>query len=155
SGCASIQGNHPGPGSSQFGRVRNARRGHRGRIGRLCLAAACHRGPAHSPGAPIKEQPMMRILVVEDSPTQARQLQYILEAEQFAVDVAADAEIALQRFGEATFDMVISDIMMPGLSGYELCDRIKNDPSGRDIPVILLSTLSDPMDIIRGLECGA
>jgi signal transduction histidine kinase len=98
---------------------------------------------------------MTRILVAEDSPTQARQLQFILEAEQFTVDVACDAEIALQRFAVETFDMVISDIMMPGLSGYELCHRIKDDPKGRDIPVILLSTLSDPMDIIRGLECGA
>jgi signal transduction histidine kinase len=51
--------------------------------------------------------------------------------------------------------MIISDIMMPGLSGYELCHRIKQDPRGHDIPVVLLSTLVDPMDIIRGLECGA
>ena len=70
---------------------------------------------------------MMRILVVEDSPTQAQQLQLILEAEQFAVDLAANAEIALQLFADHAFDMIISDIMMPGLSGYELCDRIKKD----------------------------
>jgi signal transduction histidine kinase len=98
---------------------------------------------------------MTRILVVEDSPTQAQQLQLILEAEQFAVDVAPNAEIALQRFADSSFDMIISDIMMPGLSGYEFCDRIKKDARGHDIPVILLSTLVDPMDIIRGLECGA
>jgi signal transduction histidine kinase len=98
---------------------------------------------------------MTRILVVEDSPTQAQQLQLILEAEKFAVDVAPNAEIALQRFADSSFDMIISDIMMPGLSGYEFCDRIKKDARGHDIPVILLSTLVDPMDIIRGLECGA
>jgi signal transduction histidine kinase len=98
---------------------------------------------------------MTRILVVEDSPTQAQQLQLILEAEQFAVDVAPNAEIALQRFADSSFDMIISDIMMPGLSGYEFCDRIKKNTRGHDIPVILLSTLVDPMDIIRGLECGA
>jgi signal transduction histidine kinase len=98
---------------------------------------------------------MTRILVVEDSPTQAQQLQLILEAERFAVDVAANAEIALQRFADQAFDMIISDIMMPGLSGYELCERIKQDPRGHNIPVVLLSTLIDPMDIIRGLECGA
>jgi signal transduction histidine kinase len=98
---------------------------------------------------------MTRILVVEDSPTQAQQLQFILEAERFVVELARNAEIALQRFAELSFDMVISDIMMPGLSGYELCDRIKKDVRGHDIPVILLSTLVDPMDIIRGLECGA
>ena len=98
---------------------------------------------------------MTRILVVEDSPTQAQQLQFILEAERFAVDLAPNAEIALQRFADSPFDMIISDIMMPGLSGYEFCDRIKKDARGHDIPVILLSTLVDPMDIIRGLECGA
>jgi signal transduction histidine kinase len=98
---------------------------------------------------------MMRILVVEDSPTQAQQLRLILEAEQFAVDLAANAEIALQLFADHAFDMIISDIMMPGLSGYELCDRIKKDERGHNVPVVLLSTLTDPMDIIRGLECGA
>jgi signal transduction histidine kinase len=98
---------------------------------------------------------MMRILVVEDSPTQAQQLQLILEAEQFAVDLAANAEIALQLFADHAFDMIISDIMMPGLSGYELCDRIKKDERAHNVPVVLLSTLADPMDIIRGLECGA
>ena len=98
---------------------------------------------------------MTRILVVEDSPTQAQQLQLILEAEQFAVDVAPNAEIALQHFADSSFDMIISDIMMPGLSGYEFCDRIKKNARGHDMPVILLSTLVDPMDIIRGLECGA
>jgi signal transduction histidine kinase len=98
---------------------------------------------------------MTRILVVEDSPTQAQQLQFILEAEQFSVDLAPNAEIALQRVADQAFDMIISDIMMPGLSGYELCDRIKKDAKSLNIPVILLSTLTDPMDIIRGLECGA
>jgi DNA-binding response OmpR family regulator len=98
---------------------------------------------------------MTRILVVEDSPTQAQQLQLVLEADEFDVDVAADAEIALKLFDNQAFDMIISDIMMPGLSGYELCRRIKQDPKGHDIPVVLLSTLVDPMDIIRGLECGA
>jgi len=98
---------------------------------------------------------MTRILIVEDSPTQAQQLQFILEAEQFSVDLAPNAEIALQRVADEAFDMIISDIMMPGLSGYELCDRVKKDAKGFNIPVILLSTLADPMDIIRGLECGA
>src|SRR5882757_2003463 len=98
---------------------------------------------------------MTRILIVEDSPTQAQQLQFILEAEQFSVELAPNAEVALQRVADEAFDMIISDIMMPGLSGYELCDRVKKDAKGFNIPVILLSTLADPMDIIRGLECGA
>jgi signal transduction histidine kinase len=96
-----------------------------------------------------------RILVVEDSPTQAHQLQSILEAGGFAVDLAADAEIALKLFADTAFDMIICDIMLPGLSGHELCHRIKQDPRGHEVPVVLLSTLVDRTDIIRGLECGA
>lgn len=98
---------------------------------------------------------MVRILIVEDSPTQAERLRMILESEDFAVDVATDGQAALERFDPAVFDMVISDIMMPHMSGYELCQQIKQSPKGRNCPVILLSTLNDPMDIIRGLECGA
>ncbi len=98
---------------------------------------------------------MTRILVAEDSPTQAELLRLILEAEKFEVDIATNGQAALQRFDQAPSDIVISDIMMPGLSGYELCRQIKRRKNGQTIPVILLSTLSDPMDIIRGLECGA
>jgi len=98
---------------------------------------------------------MTRILIVEDSPTQAAQLQFILEAEHIDVDAAPDAEAGMVMFEAGHYDMVISDIMMPGLSGYDLCHRIKHHRTKRDTPVILLSTLSDPMDIIRGLECEA
>src|SRR5205823_8010917 len=51
--------------------------------------------------------------------------------------------------------LVISDVLMPGLSGYELCARLKEGPGRRDVPVVLLTALTDPMDVIRGLECGA
>jgi two-component system sensor histidine kinase/response regulator len=96
-----------------------------------------------------------RILAVEDSPTQAEQVRFILESEGFTVEVARDAEQALDRLARDAFDLVVSDIMMPGLSGYELCRRIKHDPRTRATPVILLTTLNDPMDIIQGLESGA
>jgi signal transduction histidine kinase len=98
---------------------------------------------------------MTRILIVEDSPTQAEQLRLILEDEGYTVDHAADGQIALERFAAASYSTVISDIMMPNMTGYEFCREIKKQPKGRETPVILLSTLSDPMDIIRGLECGA
>jgi len=98
---------------------------------------------------------MTRILVVEDSPTQAEELRLILESEQFDVEVAPDGEAGFRRLGQGDVDLIISDIMMPGLTGYELCRRVKADPVKRAIPVILLTTLSDPMDIIQGLECGA
>jgi signal transduction histidine kinase len=98
---------------------------------------------------------MTRVLIVEDSPTQAEQLRLILEEEGYSVDHATDGLIALERFASEPYGVVISDIMMPNMTGYEFCREIKKQQKGRETPVILLSTLSDPMDIIRGLECGA
>jgi len=99
---------------------------------------------------------MTRILVVEDSATQAKALDLILTSEGFEVDVAPDAEQGLGRIGGGKpFDLVISDILMPGMSGYELCRKVKENRATKDIPVILLTTLNDPLDIIQGLESGA
>jgi two-component system sensor histidine kinase/response regulator len=98
---------------------------------------------------------MTRVLAVEDSATQAEELRFILTSEGFEVDVASDAEQALSRLTSGTFDLVVSDIVMPGMSGYDLCRRIKEDGRSRALPVILLTTLSDPLDIIQGLESGA
>src|SRR3546814_6396678 len=98
---------------------------------------------------------MARILIVEDSPTQIQKLRFVLEAEGFHVEAADSAEAALPLLAGSHFDMVISDIVMPGRSGYDLCHYIKTNFRERDIPVALLTSLNDPMDIIRGLESGA
>ncbi len=96
-----------------------------------------------------------RILVVEDSAVQAHQLESILVSEQLEVEVAFDAERGLLFFLTMDFDLVITDILLPGMSGYDLCEEIKSHPTKGDVPVILLTSLSDPMNIIKGLECGA
>ena len=96
-----------------------------------------------------------RVLVVEDSPTQARLLRLILEAEGFTVDVAGDGQAALTRLAAASFDLVVSDVLMPGLTGFELCRVIKADPALCDIPVVLVTTLREPLEIVQALEVGA
>jgi DNA-binding response OmpR family regulator len=96
-----------------------------------------------------------RVLLVEDSPTQVMATRATLEEGGFAVDVAIDGETALVRFADAPTELVISDVVMPGIDGYEFCRRLKATELGRRIPVILLTDLSEPMDIIRGLACGA
>src|ERR1022692_5168719 len=96
-----------------------------------------------------------RILVVEDSPTQALELRFLLVGAGFDVEVASDGQKGLDFFTASNFDLVISDILMPGLSGYELCRRIKEHPKGKHVPVILLTKLKEPGDIIQGLACGA
>jgi PAS domain S-box-containing protein len=98
---------------------------------------------------------MFQLLIVEDSQTQAELLRETLEAAGFSVIVARDAERALELIDDRTVDLVISDIVMPGMSGYELCRRIKSSSRHGGVPVMLLSSLNEPMDIIRGLESGA
>ena len=96
------------------------------------------------------------ILIVEDSPTQLLKLQHVLERHDYHVLTAArDGKEALAALAIHRPTLVITDINMPEMDGYELCRRIKDDPQLKDLPVILLTSLSDPKDILRGLECGA
>jgi signal transduction histidine kinase len=97
----------------------------------------------------------IEILVVEDSPTQALKLKYILEKQEYTVRLATNGVEGLEAIAERRPTLVISDVLMPEMDGYEFCTRIKGDDELSSIPVILLTTLSDPQDIIRGLESGA
>lgn len=96
-----------------------------------------------------------KILIAEDSRTQAAHLQHILEREGYDVVAARNGDEALSAAMVHRPAIVISDIVMPGMDGYELCLRIKSGANTRRTPVILLTSLSEPTDIIRGLECGA
>jgi len=95
------------------------------------------------------------ILVVEDSPTQAEQLKSLLVASGYTVTVAANAKQALAEAHKRKPTLIISDIVMPGMDGYTLCKTIKSDEKLKDIPVILVTSLSLPQDVLKGLECGA
>ncbi len=95
------------------------------------------------------------ILIVEDSRLQAELLRGRLEAAGYQVRIAGDGRLALEQIGQRKPDLVVSDINMPAMDGYELCRTIKQDVALRGIPVILLSGLDDPEDIIRGLDAGA
>jgi PAS domain S-box-containing protein len=96
-----------------------------------------------------------KILIAEDSPTQAQRLQYILQQQGYEVAMAGNGRLALELARQFEPTLVISDVVMPEMDGYELSRRIKADSDLRDIPVILVTTMSDPQDVIRGLECGA
>ncbi|MBI3223201.1 MAG: PAS domain S-box protein [Nitrosomonadales bacterium] len=97
----------------------------------------------------------LEILIAEDSRTQAEQLLFLLEQHGYRVTVANNGKQALQAAQAQKPTLIISDIVMPEMSGYELCKAIKSDERLSDVPVILVTTLSDPQDVIRGLECGA
>jgi two-component system, cell cycle sensor histidine kinase and response regulator CckA len=98
---------------------------------------------------------MTTLLIVEDSATQALELSLLLESQGFQVNVAKDGLSGLERAHRFNYDAVLSDVVMPGIDGYELCRRLKSDAQTAGVPVILLTSLTDPLDIIRGLECGA
>lgn len=93
------------------------------------------------------------ILVVEDSITQALQIQYLLELKGYKVPIANDAAKALEIIEEKVPDLIISDIMMPEMNGFELCKIFKE--KHQDVPFILLTHLSSPEDIINGIQCKA
>lgn len=98
---------------------------------------------------------MERILIVEDSPTQREMLQHTLETQGYPVTVAANGKDAWTRLAEIAPTLVITDIVMPEMDGYALCRAIKSAEAFARIPVVLLTSLSDPKDVIAGLECGA
>lgn len=95
------------------------------------------------------------ILIVEDSTTQAAQIKYLLESHHYKVLVTQNGQQALAWISKYKPSLVISDIVMPDMNGYELCGKIKSDKRTEDIPVILLTSLSDPEEVIEGISCGA
>ena len=95
------------------------------------------------------------ILIVEDSPTQAARLQFTLEENGYVVQAARDGKEALSKLATFKPILVISDIVMPVMDGYEMCRAIKSDSTLREIPVMLLTSLAQPEDVVKGLECGA
>ncbi len=95
------------------------------------------------------------ILIVEDSATQLEELRYILEKKGYIVDAVTNGREAMDFLKKKQPALVISDVIMPEMDGYELCKKIKSDEQLKKIPVLLLTTLSDPDDVVRGLDCGA
>jgi two-component system NtrC family sensor kinase len=95
------------------------------------------------------------ILVAEDSPTQAERLRLLLEDAGYRVDVVANGREGLERVRVAPPDLIISDVVMPGLDGYGFCQAVKSAELTRRIPFVLLTQQSAPADLIKGLERGA
>lgn len=102
----------------------------------------------------MKIETNKRIVIAEDSLTQALRLKDILEGAGFDVFHGVDGKQALSLIIETNPAAVISDIIMPDMDGFELCRRIKENDDLYRIPVILLTSLSEPTDVIKGLECG-
>jgi two-component system phosphate regulon response regulator PhoB len=95
------------------------------------------------------------ILVVEDEEALATLLQYNLDKEGYRVELCADGEEALIRIDEKLPDLVILDWMLPSVSGIEVCRRLRQRSSTRNLPIIMLTARSEESDRVRGLDTGA
>lgn len=96
-----------------------------------------------------------KILVVEDSRPQALAAKLILSKHGYEVEVAEDGQAGLEKIAENEFDLIVTDINMPRMDGYQMCEQLKDDPATCDIPIVITTTRNSAEDIIRGLEVGA
>src|SRR5438132_7866028 len=95
---------------------------------------------------------MTTVLLVEDDPAARQGLELALSRLGYGVRAAATGEAALDGLGEGPVDVVVLDVMLPGLDGFEVCRRLRRDG---DTPVIMLTARGDDFDIVGGLEAGA
>ncbi len=97
-----------------------------------------------------------RILIADDNLQNCELLEaYLAEAdEDFEIDMAFDGPQTLQKVQEFQPDLILLDIMMPRMSGYEVCQRLKADPKTRDIPILMVTALNEMGDIERAVEAG-
>ncbi|MEP2979308.1 MAG: PleD family two-component system response regulator [Lentilitoribacter sp.] len=96
-----------------------------------------------------------RVLVVDDIPANVKLLETHLLAEYFEVLTAEDGMSALNICDKTQVDLILLDIMMPGIDGFEVCRRLKANPKTVHIPVVMVTALDQPEDRVQGLECGA
>ncbi|MEH2014463.1 sensor histidine kinase [Nostoc sp.] len=95
------------------------------------------------------------ILIVDDIPNNLKVLFDILNNSGFKVSIAKSGESALQKAQETLPNLILLDVMMPGIDGFETCRRLKNNPKTKDIPVIFMTALSETVEKVKGLHLGA
>ncbi|MGB7587039.1 MAG: HD domain-containing phosphohydrolase [Terriglobales bacterium] len=120
---------------------------------RASLSALTHAAPITSQAASLRHVP--RVLVVDDNPDTMNLMQELLETQGYEVITMPDAAQAEAEIRRQLPDLILSDVIMPGKSGYELCRELKADPATRLIPFVLITGLADREDKLRGIEAGA
>ncbi len=121
------------------------------------LAAASHGGSAYDVAYEDAKQPWRgvtksRLLLVEDDDRIRSSLRLALGDEGYTVDAVADAELGFQHFSDEPPDLVLVDVMLPGMSGLDLCHKIRQTSA---VPIIVVTARDDSHDIVAGLEAGA
>src|SRR5277367_3104300 len=117
-------------------------------------SAASSSQPAANPSSGDTHLPTSTILVVDDNLQNVELMQAYLETLNCTVHVAVDGVDALEKVPKVNPDLVLLDIMMPRMSGFEVCRRLKASPQTREIPILMVTAHNELGDIERGVECG-
>ena len=96
-----------------------------------------------------------RVLVVDDEPSIVISVEFLMKREGFEVSVARDGEEALALIGAERPDLVVLDVMMPKLNGFEVCERVRADPAFADMRILMLTAKGREAEMSKGLALGA
>ena len=96
-----------------------------------------------------------KVLIVDDEPNIVAALEFLLEKSGYQVQVAANGEEALARLDDFAPDLVLLDVMVPKVSGYEVCQRMRAQPKWRDIKIVMLSARGREVEVEKGMSLGA
>jgi two-component system, OmpR family, alkaline phosphatase synthesis response regulator PhoP len=112
--------------------------------------------PPPPPSNPNQESflPQSTVLIVDDNPQNVELLQAFLESLPVKLVTATDGVDALEKVGQYNPDLILLDIMMPRMSGFQVCKRVKSDPKTKDIQVLMVTALNELGDIEQATECG-
>lgn len=95
------------------------------------------------------------ILIIEDDPDIVELLQYNLEREGYRVNTAGDGEVGLRDARRRKPDLILLDLMLPGMDGLEVCRQLRGDDATRDTPILMVTAKDEEIDMVTGLEMGA
>ena len=96
-----------------------------------------------------------RILIVDDEPNIVISLEFLMKREGFETEVAADGEAALEALARDRPDLVVLDVMLPRMNGFEVCRQIRSNPDSRDLKILMLTAKGRETEVARGLGLGA
>lgn len=103
----------------------------------------------------LKNSPKKSILIIDDSPTNLELISELFNDSEFEVCIAPDGEVGIKKAEADRPDLILLDVIMPGIDGFETCRRLKKNPATKDIPVIFMTARSETVDKVKGLTIGA
>lgn len=104
--------------------------------------------------APLEPSRPARVLIADDNPQGVELLEAYLSEEDYELETAADGEETLRKVQEWKPDLILLDVMMPRISGFEVCKRVRANPATKDIVILMITALDQPADVDRAVAAG-